>query len=127
MSISAATAERAGLAARTLPIVALWLVTAGCLIWAAIPVFGLDRAGRGWAARRGRRGGRPALPGVPPAPRRRGFGHLQPVPAARRRPAGAPVGYDPGPGHRFGAGAADLAVESVHPCAPWSPAQARCW
>jgi endonuclease/exonuclease/phosphatase family metal-dependent hydrolase len=45
MSISAATAERAGLAARTLPIAALWLVTAGCLIWAAIRVCGLDRAG----------------------------------------------------------------------------------
>jgi endonuclease/exonuclease/phosphatase (EEP) superfamily protein YafD len=46
MSSSVATVDgRPGLAARTVPAAALWLVAAGCLGWAAVRVFGLDRAG----------------------------------------------------------------------------------
>src|SRR5690348_13727945 len=49
MAISVAAADaRAGLTGpvlRTLPAAALWLVAAGCLIWAAVRIFGLDRAG----------------------------------------------------------------------------------
>jgi endonuclease/exonuclease/phosphatase (EEP) superfamily protein YafD len=225
MSISVATAERAGLSARTLPVAALWLVAAGCLGWGAIRVFGLDRAGgvlvllvpftpyvaggtvvvlvaalllrAWWPAAVAGIAAIALLACVVPrfvadgpgdaatdGPRLRvlssnmfvGAADARKIidlvrsehvdllavqeftpDAARRLDAAGVAGVlpyrvsHPHPGvegsgilrddglrvHPSGMtqaratvsvpGAADLAVESVHPCAPWSPAQATCW